>query len=119
MDVAALSKCMKEKKGAKAISRLWTKCPKCYEILYPREVEKLNKCPWCGHVYPYPFAKAQEIRGLLCKKGTTFGEIGEFVLKALDSIKSKKEKVAFLCKFHSLILEDFEWKQMRKKGEVS
>lgn len=110
MDVARLEKSMKR------IKTMWVKCPKCYEINYTAEVAKLNKCPRieCGHTYLYPFAKAIEFKKLL-RAGTTWGEVGKFVLKALDSIKSRKKKVAFLSKTHGLILENFEWHQMKKK----
>lgn len=102
------------------IETAWIKCPKCKEILYAREVEKSNKCPKpkCGYIFPYPFAKSREMEKLLLKKGTTWGEIGKFVLETLDSLKNKKQKVAFLCKTHGLVLEDFEWKQIRKKKKI-
>ncbi|OGI16714.1 MAG: hypothetical protein A3J63_05065 [Candidatus Moranbacteria bacterium RIFCSPHIGHO2_02_FULL_40_12b] len=119
MNAATLSERMK--KGGELISQLYTKCPKCREINYVTEVAKLNKCPGekCGYVYSYPFSKTQKLKELLCRKGTTWEDIGEFVLKTLNSMKKKKQKVAFLCKFHSLILEDSEWKQMQRKEKVS
>ena|SRR3989338_3735942 len=119
MNTATISGRMKRR--GELISQLWTKCPKCRELNYAPEVAKLNKCPReeCGYMHPYPFSKAQKLKKLLCRKGTTWGDIGEFVLKTLNSIKSKKQKVAFLRKSHDLVLKDFEWKQMQRKGKVS
>ena len=99
---------------------LWTKCPKCQEIVYIKEIEKTNKCPneSCGHVYLYPFAKMLKVRELL-QYGTTWGELGRFVLEILDTIDDRNQKIAFLSKTHGLMIEWFEWSQMIKKGKLS
>ena len=37
----------------RVIPPLWSKCPKCGEMLYDKELEsKLNVCPSCGHHFP-------------------------------------------------------------------
>lgn len=99
---------------------LWTKCPKCHELLYVKEIEKANKCPResCGYVYPYPYSKMLKVKKLL-QSGCRWGELGNLVLELLDTIDNRDQKMAFLSKTHGLMIHWFEWNQMRKKGKLN
>ena len=113
MDAATLNKRMKK---VGTVPSLWTKCPKCHNLVYVKEVIDSNKCPekGCGHVYPYPFAKIWELNELL-KTGSTYGEFTKLVLNTLDSLKGSRKKVAFLSRTYGIFLSNFEWQQMQKK----
>jgi len=113
------AKQLEEKLKNPKIPSLWTICPKCHEVIYIKEIEKTNKCPResCGYVYNYPYSKMLRVKNLL-QSGCTLGELGKFVLELLDTIDNRDLKVAFLGKTHGLMIQWFEWDQMRKKGKL-
>lgn len=117
MDTATLKKRMKEYKTD--AESLWTKCPKCHNIVYIKEVEKLNKCPEmeCGYVYPYPFIKVQELKEAFRTKAMQ-NNFSKLVLKILDSTKSQKEREAFLSETYNVVLSESA-RQRAMKGNIS
>ena len=98
---------------------LWTKCTKCNELLYAKEVERLNKCTWmgkgCGYVFPYPVAKAQKVGILLRNPESTYGELSALILEMLDSINNKNKKLAFLRVVIGLVQSSHERRLMQGK----
>ena len=98
---------------------LWTKCPKCNELLYAKEVGRLNKCTWmgkgCGYVFPYPVAKVQKVGILLRNPKSTYGELSALILEILDSIIFRNEKLAFLSVVIGLVQSSHERRLIQVK----
>jgi len=106
-------------KAFEEMPSMWIKCPKCNELLYTKEVERLNKCTWmikgCGYVFPYPVAKAQKVGILLRNPESTYGELSALILKMLDSINNKNKKLAFLRVVIGLVQSSHERRLMQGK----
>ena len=106
-------------KAFEEMPSMWIKCPKCNELLYAKEVGKLNKCTWrgkgCGYIFPYPVTKAQKVEILLRNPKSTYGELSTLILKMLDSINNKNKKLAFLRVVIGLVQSSHERRLMRGK----
>ena len=106
-------------KAFEEMPSMWTKCPKCNELLYAKEVGRLNKCTWmgkgCGYVFPYPVAKVQKVGILLRNPKSTYGELSALILEILDSIIFRNEKLAFLSVVIGLVQSSHERRLIQVK----
>ena len=106
-------------KAFEEMPSVWIKCPKCNELLYAKEVGKLNKCTWrgkgCGYIFPYPVTKAQKVEILLRNPKSTYGELSRLILEMLNSIENQNEKVAFLSKVIGLVQYSHERRLAQRK----